>query len=125
MHESDSWCVACVWRGIDPNNDHGAHPTVSGDVDEAEVGLPGIDFELEEEEVEETGIKPSTKGGASRQGRSSKPQETYVVPFQPDQSTVRKVPQMRKVISDWILSSIAALHGHVRWSIVGDLLVLI
>ncbi|KAG8902175.1 hypothetical protein FRC00_000984 [Tulasnella sp. 408] len=96
--------------------DKGAHETISGDVEEAEVGLPGIDFELEEEDEEETGIKSSAKGGASKQARSSKPRQTYVVPFQPDQSTVKKVPQMRKAISDWILSSIEKIHAsRVTW----------
>ncbi|KAG9043289.1 hypothetical protein FS837_009775 [Tulasnella sp. UAMH 9824] len=88
-----------------------ARKRFDGDVEEAEIGVPGVDFEFEEEGVEEPGIESSAKDGATRQARSSKPRQTYVVPFQPDQSTVKTVPQMRKAISDWILSSIEKIHA--------------
>ncbi|KAG8931881.1 hypothetical protein FRC01_000650 [Tulasnella sp. 417] len=81
-----------------------------GDDDDAELGLPGVDFKLDEE-AEEASVKASNKDGVGRKAISSMPQESYVAPFQPDQSSVKKVAQMRKAISEWIISSIQKLHA--------------
>ncbi|KAG8927972.1 hypothetical protein FRC01_006642 [Tulasnella sp. 417] len=82
-----------------------------GDAREAEVGLPGVDFKIEGVEIEDTDKGPSTRGEAGKRTKSFAPQETYVAPFKPDQSSVKRVPQMAKAISEWILSSIAKVHA--------------
>lgn len=78
-----------------------------GDVNEAAVGVPGVDFKVEEEANEKGAVnKASAKGTAHKSTKGAMPQQTYIVPFQPDLATVKTVPQKAKAISDWILSAI-------------------
>lgn len=82
-----------------------------GDINEAEVGIPGVDFKVEDEEQGDSGTSHQELGGgsASKRQRSSAPKPTYVPPFKPDLATVKRVSQMAKAISDWILSAIGTL----------------
>ncbi|KIO27519.1 hypothetical protein M407DRAFT_23208 [Tulasnella calospora MUT 4182] len=88
--------------------------TLRADVSEAAVEVFGVDFNVDMEEGQtEDGVvdKVLAKGPGIKQTKPGGRPQTYIPAFRPDLTTIKKVTQMEKAISEWILSAIATIHG--------------
>lgn len=85
-----------------------------GDINEAVIGLPEAELELEDDDAlfdEDDDSGKGEKEETAKGGKLNYPRPTYVEPFRPDTSKVTTESQMCKALSDFIMTSLHKIHG--------------